>query len=153
MTISLKVSGSVAAGLLMLLASMAQPIAVWAEEAPAKVKVTAIPGDERPFQVKGVETSPDGTAATVKLQSERGIFAFHLELADEKLTLLTLVVETERYCEGLSFSAKDGTSLDLREAPGVSIRPRGPDLLIEIRGKALAAIKGGGKIQFINQYR
>lgn len=142
-----------ASGLLALLTSMVLPVAGRVDDAPAKITATAVPGDQRPFQVKGVETSSDGAAATVKLQSERGIFAFHLELTDQKLTSLTLVVEKERYCEGLSFSAKDGKAVDLREASGVSIHPRGPDLAIEIRGKALDTVKGGGRIQFINQYR
>src|SRR5262245_57441958 len=103
-----------------------------AEEKPSPVRVTAAPGDQRPFKVTEIGFLPDGSEATVQFQSKLGIFAFHFELPEAKLKKLTLLIEKERFCEGLTFWNKDGKSTDLRGLAGVAIHARGADLAIEI---------------------
>lgn len=123
-----------------------------ASTAPREI-VSRIPGDLRPFQIVRTEVSKDRSEATVTFSSSFGIFAFDLDLAGLELSKLTLVVQKQQFCEGLTFQPKDGRETDLRHAEGVKVSRQGNDLFIEIGPSALARLKKGGRVQYVNQYR
>lgn len=127
---------------------------VEAEPTPGLPVVSPVPGVSPRFKMVEAKLSADGTEATLVLQSDLGIFSFNLAIpADARLTKLTLLIEKQKFCEGLDFCSTGGQTLELRTAEGVKIAPRGADLAIEITGKTLQEVRPGGKIQYVNQYR
>jgi hypothetical protein len=115
--------------------------------------VSKIPGDRREFEIVQVEYSAREAAATITFASVSGIVAFDLSPDGRKLKKLTLIVNNERFCEGLSFQDRDGHTTDLRHAEGVQVFPRGTNLVIMIASPAIDLLKEGGRGQYINQYR
>ena len=115
--------------------------------------VSRIPGDRREFEVAQVDYSPRQAAATITFNSSFGIFAFDLNPGGRKLKRLTLIVNNQLYCEGLSFQDKVGHWTDLLHVEGVQVHEKGADLIIEIVSPAVDLVKDGGRVQYINQYR
>jgi len=115
--------------------------------------VSKIPGDARPLSISKTELSEDKTQATVSFVSSLGIFSFAYEPGELPLRKVTFVVEDQKYCEGLTFSPKSGKEIDLRTAEGVVVTATNGTVRIEVRGPALETMKGGGRIQYVNQYR
>jgi hypothetical protein len=124
-----------------------------AEVPPTPTIVVKVPGDQRPVEIIAAQFSKDQTEATITLHSKMGIFAIQLQLADVKLTKLTLLLPGERFCEGLNFWPDQGQQVELLYREGLKLIPREKELAIEITGPALAALGKGGKLQYINQYR
>lgn len=139
--------------LIFAAATIGEPTGQLVGEELRKAIVSLVPGDARPLKVVATELSADGAAATVTFQSELGIFAFQLHPQAEALTKLTLVIQGQQFCEGLTFWPPAGDPVDLLQTSGVTIEKKPRDLAITISGAAIAALRPGGKIQFINQYR
>jgi hypothetical protein len=115
--------------------------------------VSKIPGDRREFKIAKTEFSNDQREARVTFASTTGIFAFDLELGAHKLSRLTLVIQDQSFCEGLTFRGKDGGETDLRTAKGVKVATVGRNIVIELSAAALETLRPGGRVQFVNQYR
>jgi hypothetical protein len=115
--------------------------------------VTKVPGDQRPVEIVSTSLSKANREGTITFRSSFGIFAFDLDLAGANLTRLTLLIQHQQYCEGLDFWPRGGQKVELRHTDGVKISKRGEDLAIEIEGPALAHLKPGGRVQYVNQYR
>lgn len=120
---------------------------------PVPEIISKIPGYRREFQIVSRTFSEDQKSAVITLLEPTGIFAFRLDLAGVKLSRLTLIVQRQKYCEGLTFQPEGGRVVELPHAPGVKISPAGDDLKIEFGPPALELMHAGGRIQFINQYR
>lgn len=115
--------------------------------------VSRIPDDRREIKIIKTEFSKDQSEATVTFTSASGIFAFNLELGALKIARLTLVIQEQSFCEGLTFRGKKGGETDLRTTAGVKIAKVARDIVIELSGVALEALRPGGQVQFVNQYR
>lgn len=115
--------------------------------------VSKIPGDQREFKILKSESSNDQREATVTFVSSFGIFAFNLALDGRRLSKLTLVIQGQSFCEGLTFRGKEGGEIDLRTAKSVKIAKVGPNIVIEFSAVVLNALSPGGQVQFVNQYR
>jgi hypothetical protein len=115
--------------------------------------VSKIPCDHREFEIIRVDYSPRQAAATITFSSSLGIFAFDLDPGGHKLNRLTLIVNDQRYCEGLDFQDRSRQTTNLRRAEGVRVQQQGSNLVIEIAPPALDLLKGGGRLQYVNQYR
>jgi hypothetical protein len=100
-----------------------------------------------------VEHAPRQAAAKITFSSSLGIFAFDLNPDGRVLNRLTLIVRDQRYCEELSFQDRAGRTTDLLRLQGVRVRQEGTDLVIEITTPAVAVLKDGGRVQYVNQYR
>ena len=138
---------------------LAPLLALWlaacaAAPAPPEPEIISkIPGDRREWQIVWRTISSDKKSAVFTLSSPTGIFAFRLDLTGVKLSRLTLIVQQQKYCEGLTFQPEGGQGIELPHAKGVAISPAGEDLKIEFGPSALELMRAGGRIQFINQYR
>lgn len=118
--------------------------------------VSKVPGDRRAVEIIRTEFSKDRSEATVTFASATGIFAFNLELGAARLSKLTLIVQEQSFCEGLTFRGKKrekGGETDLRTAEGVKIKKVGGNIVIELTTVAIEALRPGGQVQFVNQYR
>lgn len=113
--------------------------------------VSKIPGDRREFQI--VATRRDADQASATFSSALGIFAFHLNLNAAKLSKLTLIIQKQVYCEGLTLQKTEGREIDLRTISGVKIQQHDGDTVIEFDATALRAMQPGGNVQYVNQYR
>lgn len=129
------------------------PGAIAADPSDTAPFVSKIAADRREFEIVRTEFSPNRSAATVTLASATGIFAFNLDLAAAKLSKLTFVVQKQKFCEGLTFHGKDARETDLRSTKGVTVSQVADDIVIEFTAIALDALKPGGRVQYINQYR
>lgn len=137
------------------IASVAFVVCAAFADAGAAPLVSKVEGDRRPVEIVSTALTASETEAAVTFRSAFGIFAFNLDLTGTKLTKLTLVIEKQRFCEGLGFSTEGGGVIDLLHGEGVTISAQGGSLAIEFAGPSLAALKaaGPGKIQYVNQYR
>lgn len=115
--------------------------------------ISKIPGYRREVQVVSQTFSPDRKSAVITLLEPSGIFACRIDLSGVKLSRLTLIVQKQKYCEGLTFQPEGGKVVELPFAPGVKISPAGEDMKIEITAPALDLMRTGGRLQYINQYR
>jgi hypothetical protein len=115
--------------------------------------VSKIPGDRREFEIVRVDYSPRQAAATITFSSALGIFAFDLDPAGRKLKMLTVIVNKQSYCEGLTVQDRNGRTVDLLRAQGVQVRQEGTDLVIEITPPAVDLLEDGGRVQYVNQFR
>jgi len=132
--------------LLVLLVACSTP-------APAPAVLRKVPDSPRDLQILQTVFSPDRTEAAYVLVEPTGIFAFDLDLSRARLKKLGIVVRRQSRCEGLTFQPQAGPALDLKQMPGVTLSQQGEDLLIELSPAALALLKPGGRVQFINAYR
>lgn len=147
------------AGLAALPLALAFLVAGCAAGSAAKA-VRLVPGDQRPLAIESTRTSADGRSLEVRLAAPRGVFALDLELAESgggRLEQLVLVVEDERFCEGLDAEVERpgavASTLDLRGRPDVRVSPRGMDLEVVLGAGALDAMRPRARIQFVNQWR
>ena len=115
--------------------------------------VTKVPRDRREFEIVYVDYSPRQAAARITFFSSFGIFAFDLNPDGRKLKRLTIVVNDQRYCEGLSFQDRTGHTTDLLRLQGVQVFHQGTDLVVEIGPPAVDLLQDGGRVQYFNQYR
>lgn len=115
--------------------------------------VSKISGDKREFKIIKTEFSQNQSECTVTFASSVGIFAFNLDQSARNLSKLTLVIQDQLFCEGLTFRGKDHRETDLRTSKGVKITKAGRNIVIELSSEALNALKPGGQVQFVNQYR
>ena len=138
------------AGLILLLTLF---LAASAGGAGSPEIVSRIPGDRREFKIIKTESSNGQRECTVTFASSFGIFAFNLDLGTRKLSKLTLVIQEQSFCEGLTFRGKEGGEMDLRTTKGVTIAKVGRNIVIELSRVALDALGPGGQVQFVNQYR
>jgi hypothetical protein len=88
--------------------------------------VSKIPDDRREFEIVKVEYSPRRAAATITFSSSFGIFAFDLDPDGRKFKRLTLIVNNQRYCEGLTLQDRSGHTTDLLRLEGVQASTRAP---------------------------
>ena len=65
--------------------------------------VSKISGDRREFEIVRVDYSTRQAAARITFSSALGIFAFDLDPAGRKLKTVTVIVNNQRHCEGLTF--------------------------------------------------
>lgn len=125
-----------------------------AEPAPPKAEIISeIPGYRKNYTISSKKLSADGKEATFMVLDPTGIFAFRLDLSGTKFSKLTLVVQKQKFCEGLTFQPDGQEAIDLKQLKGVKITPQGDDLNIEFQAEALDKLKPAGRFQFINQYR
>ncbi|MES2920136.1 MAG: hypothetical protein V4819_01220 [Verrucomicrobiota bacterium] len=122
-------------------------------ETPEQDVVSRIEGDSRPFTVVSTVMSDDRKELTITLRSERGIFGFQFRPPDAGIRTVRFVMEKEQRCEGFTFSPPARKQVELVGMEGFKAQPRGGDLSIEITGAALAVLKVGGRIPFVNAYR
>lgn len=134
--------------LALWLASCATPPAP-----PEPEIISKIPGYRREVHIVSRIFSPDRKSAVITLHEPSGIFAFRLDLSGANLSRLTLIVQKQKYCEGLTFQPDAGRVIELPYAPGVKIFPAGEDMKIEFTRPALDLMKAGGRVHYINQYR
>jgi len=92
------------------------------------------------------EVSKDGQTYMIYVESEGGIFSLELDFNDSTITTLVIVVENEKYCEGVSFNGHA-----LRRTSGSKVSFESPNIRITISGDAIK--KAANTFQFINQYR
>jgi hypothetical protein len=125
-----------------------------AEPAPQKSEIiTEIPGYRKNYKITSEKISADGKEAIFTVLDPTGIFAFRLDLSGAKFSKLTLVVQKQKFCEGLTFQPDGKNTIELKQLKGVKITPQGDDLSIEFKSEALEKLKSAGRFQFINQYR
>ncbi len=120
---------------------------------PAPALISKIPGYQRDFQIVSQTISSNGKEAVCTLLEPTGIFAFRLDLSGVKLSKLTLIVQRQKYCEGLTFQPDGGRVVELPHTKSVNISVVDGDLKIEFGPPALEILRVGGRVQFINQYR
>jgi len=120
---------------------------------PKAPVITRIPGDRREIEILKYDYLAVDSTATVTLASSLGIFAFDLNLNGADLRKLTLIVQNQTHCEGLTFQDRANKTTDLRHTSGVSVQKRGNDLLIEFGSPALAIFGQGGRLQYVSQFR
>jgi len=106
------------------------------------------------FKIVSREFSADQQQARYVLKSERGIFRCRLNLTNTVITNLVMVVQGEKFCEGLDFQPNRGQWKEFKQAPGVTIKTDAPEgVVLQFQASALEKMKPGGVLQFINQYR
>ena len=105
------------------------------------------------FRVVSQSASADGKSATYVFEAPGGIFSFDLDLAGTQIESLTFVVKDEAYCEGLGLRPSEKEWIDLRRQEGVTISAAGKDVVIRFGPPAVAVLRKGGRLWFINQYR
>lgn len=141
------------------LSRLAPVLALWlaacttAPPPPEPAIISKFPGYRREVQVVSQVFSPDRKSAVITLLEPSGIFACRIDLSGVKLSRLTLIVQKQKYCEGLTFQPEGGRAVELPHAPGVKISPAGEDMKIEFTPPALELMRTGGRLQYINQYR
>ena len=134
--------------------SLLLPFVTLSAAAPQDLDVISkIPGDRSDFKMVSKKISEDGKEAVFTLLEPTGIFAFRLDLSGTKFSKLTLVIQKQRFCEGLTFQLDGQQAIDLKSVDGVRIAHQEGDLSIEFGPAALEKLKPGGRFQFINQYR
>ncbi len=125
-----------------------------AEPVPQKTEIISeIPGYRRDFKITSKKVSADGKEAVFTLLEPTGIFAFRLDLSGTKFSKLTLIVQKQKFCEGLTFQPDGQETIELKQLKGVKITQQVDDLSIEFQPAALDKLKPAGRFQFINQYR
>lgn len=120
---------------------------------PKVPAITRIPGDRREFNLLKRDYSALDSTLTVTVASSFGIFAFDLNLNGSELRKLTLIVQKQAYCEGLTFQDRAKKTMDLLHAEGVAVSKRGDDLIIEFGPPVVAVFRQGGRLQYVNQFR
>jgi hypothetical protein len=115
--------------------------------------VSKIPGDRREFEIVEVDYSRHQAAARITFSSSFGIFAFDLNPEGRALKSLTITIRNQRFCEGLTFQDRTGHMTELLRTQGVQVRQQATDLAIDIVPPAVNLLKGGGRVQYVNQYR
>jgi len=115
--------------------------------------ISKIPGYRSDFKTVTKKISEDGKEAVFTLFEPTGIFAFRLDLSGTRFSKLTLIVQKQKFCEGLTFQSDGRQAIELKNIEGVRITQQGGDLSIEFGAAALEKLKPAGRFQFINQYR
>ncbi|MEI7927358.1 MAG: hypothetical protein WCH40_02330 [Verrucomicrobiales bacterium] len=115
--------------------------------------ISKIPGYRSDFKTVSKRISEDGKEAVFTLFEPTGIFAFRLDLSGTRFSKVTLVVQKQKFCEGLTFQPDGSQAIELKSLEGVRITQQGDDLSIEFGAAALEKLKPAGRFQFINQYR
>jgi hypothetical protein len=134
--------------------------------------VSAWPTSRHVNRVISETRSADGKLVSVTLENKRGILqlALHLaDAADSPVERVVLKLEETAAWEGVEFTplkqaptkpaAKwaneelEEQPLDWNMTPGVTIRAAGTACEIIVTGEALAALRRGGRFQFVDRYR
>ena len=123
--------------------------------------VRKIEGASRPLRIVSQTATVDGKSASVTFEPTDGIFAVEIDLGKTHFERLTFVIKNATTWEGVTFYPRDKApsgknrpaTIELKDAPGVSIKAHNGDCVIEFGPAAIKTLQRGGKFQFVNAYR